>query len=809
MIQPVKVRGQVKRASKSYVVALRVQSCLLMLLFTPSGSAQSFPSRDSPEKKALHYPIANQFEHLSMEDGLSTNSVTAILQDRAGFMWFGTREGLNKYDGHTFTVFQPDPRQPNRSFRDSYIRGLCEGSADQVWAATAGGGLHEVNQKTGVVIPHPIQAAQDNGWNHQHAVYKDRHNSIWVSTSAGLARYEPTRHQFTLYPSPDPGASITTVFDDSQHRFWVATLRGLYLLDRKTGRFTLVSAPDSAGNQLYFTAIFQDKQDRLWLGTASPGYSLLRLTLRQQPWRLEPYNPGGQLNPFVWRNTIHQDSSGLIWVGTTNGLHAIDPTSDKVVTYQTDIDRVNGLASSNASAVYHDRAGMLWVGTDNGIDRQEISTKSFQTYQVKANARMSLPENKANALFRDSRNQLWISNATGVYRQSPGQATFSRIPPETFGSVGGHTNTVSSFLADGPNGIWFGTWDGLYHLDQLTGRYTHYPAQIPAQFISLHRAPNGDLWLGGEGGFASFNRRTHQYTYYKYKPGTKNGIPDKDVYGLIVSQLGEVWVLVNQLGVCRLNIKSGVMTHFTAGPKGQLSSNNVLSIYEDKDMGIWIGTHLGGLNRFDFRTGLFSVITRQEGIPGHSIVGITSDESGKIWLGTDEGLCRVDPVTKALHAYTVNDGLMSQGFMHHAVFRQHEQLHFGSENGVVQFNPNQLYDDTRPFPVYITSLSVLDKPRPMDGQRIRLKHDENMVSFGFAALSYAHPEQNQYAYQLVGVNKNWVQNGNRSEATYTSLAPGTYTFRVKAANSNGYWSRNQALFQLIVEPPWWLHLVGL
>ena len=761
-----------------------------------------FAYAQTPGPKSPQYPIANQFEHLSLDDGLSNNSVTAILQDRAGFMWFGTREGLNKYDGNTFTIFRPNPVPDNRSFRDSYIRGLCEGDTNRVWAVTESGGLHEVNTSTGLVTPHPIQAAEASQWNRQNSVCRDSQHVIWVSTAAGVARYEPARHHFTLYPSPDPGASVTTVFEDRQHRFWVATLRGLYLLTRETGRFTLVSAPDAAGSQLYFTSIFQDNQEQLWLGTASPGYSLLRLNLRRQPWRLEPYNPGGALNPYVWRNTIHQDSTGLIWVGSTNGLHAIDPVSNKVVTYQTDLNLTRGLASSNASAVYHDRSGMLWVGTDNCIDRQVISTKTFLTYQVKASTRMSLPENNVNALFRDNQNQLWISNATGVYRQSPGASQFVRIPPETFGSVGGHTNMVRSFLADGPNGIWFGTWDGLYYFDQTTGLFTSYPSAIPAQYIDLHRAPDGDLWLGGEGGFASFNRKTHRYTYFPDKPGAVNRLPNKDIYGLMVSRQGEVWLLVNHLGVCRLNIKSGQMTQFRAGPKGQLSSNNVLSMYEDKDMNIWFGTHLGGLNRFDFRTALFSVITPQEGIPGNSIVGITGDESGQIWLSTDEGLCRVDPATKAVHAYTVNDGLISNDFLHHAVFQQPGQLYFGSENGVIQFNPNQIYDDTRPFPVYITSLTVLDKSRPMTSP-VRLKHDENMVSFGFAALSYAHPEQNQYAYQLVGVNKNWVRNGNRAVATFISLAPGTYTFRVKAANSNGFWTRNQASVRVIVEPPWW------
>ena len=179
-----------------------------------------------------------------------------------------------------------------------------------MWAVTERGGLHEVDTRTGRVTPHPIQAAQASRWNHQSSVYQDSQHSIWVSTLAGIARYEPARHHFTLYPTPGVDLSVTTVFEDRQHRFWVATLRGLYLLNQETGRFTLVPVPGLTGSQPYMVSIFQDKQDRLWIGTASPDYRILRLNLRQKPWHLEPYNPGGQLNPFVWRNTIHQDSSG-------------------------------------------------------------------------------------------------------------------------------------------------------------------------------------------------------------------------------------------------------------------------------------------------------------------------------------------------------------------------------------------------------------------------------------------------------------------------------------------------------------------
>ena len=780
-------------------------ACLALLPLT--GLAQVPLPPDTAAKKALQYPLANQFEHLSIKDGLSSNSVFSILQDREGYMWFGTAEGLNRYDGHTFTIFKQDPDRPNHSFRNSIITSLCEGGHDAVWASTEGGGLHEVNKKTGRITPHPIVAPNANRWNNQISVYTDRQGIIWIGTFAGLARYEPSRRHFTLYPSPIPEVAIKTVFEDRQHRFWVASHQGLFLFDRASGRFTRVPVPGLMGLQPSFISFYQDNQNTLWLGTATAGYSLFRIDLNRQPWRLVPYNPTGQLNPYVWRNTLHQDKSGILWVGTSNGLQAIDPSTDRVVTYQTDANLAKGLGSNGAQAVYHDRSGAIWVGTDNGIDRQSVNTKPFQAYQIRPNEQMrTLIDNRANAVYKDGQGQLWFSNLTSVNRLSArGQLT--TIPPRTLGTIGQHTNYVHTFLAEGPAATWIGTNDGLYHVDQRTGQYTAYPAEIPAQYVavqSIRGKPVGDLWIGGEGGIASFNTRTHAYTYYKYQPGRTGGfLPDKYVYGLLVSQFGEVWVLIHQLGLCRLNVNTGQLNRYMAGAKGGLNTNDVLSIHEDRDGIIWIGTHMGGLNRFDWRTGLFSAITHQEGIPGSSVIGITSDAAGCLWLSTNAGLCRVDPRTRAIHSYDVADGLPSNDFKPNAVFRQPGLLVFGTENGIVQFDPSRINDDTHPFPVYITRLTVLDKPRALTDSVIQLDHDENRLSFGFAALAYEQPDQNQFAYQLVGVDPTWVPNENRQVATFTSLQPGTYTFRVKAANSNGFWTPNQASIRVIVRSPWW------
>lgn len=781
-----------------------VRPYLLLLALIPffQGFAQPYLADNKQVTKALSQPIINQFEHLSVKDGLSNNSVNCLLQDREGYMWFGTNEGLNKYDGNTFTVWQPDPGNPTHSFQNSHITGLCEDHSNRLWVITEGGGLHELNKQSGLVTPHLIQASKAHRWNNQLSIYEDKQGVLWLSTFAGLARYEPEKHSFTLYPAPQPEVPIKTVFEDRQHRFWVATNRGLYLFDRSTGRFTPVPFKTRNGAQPAFISVYLDAQDVLWLGTATAGYSLFKLDLRHQPWQLVPYNPGSQLNSFVFLNSIHQDAQGLVWVGTTSGLQAIDPTSETVFTYRPDPGISKGISSNNAQAVYHDRAGILWVGTDNGIDRQAITTKPFKTYQVIPNkGHANLPENRVNAVLQDSHGQLWLSNLSTVYRMASGTNTFEAIPSKTLGSIGQHKNYPCAFLSNGSEGIWIGTTDGLYLVDQASSHFTSYPSDVPAQFVA--RAPTGDLWIGGEGGIASFNPHTHKYTYYKYGRSDSSKLPDRYVHGLLPSRTGDIWILLQQQGILRLNPKTGQTIRYKAGPNGQLTSNEVQAIYEDKDGIIWIGTHLGGLNRFDPQTGLFTAITKQHGIRGNSVVGITSDNTGAIWISTDKGLSKITPPTNSVRNFELYTGLPSNDFLQNAVFKHNNQLFFGSLNGIVQFNPDSIRDDTRPFPVYITALKVLDKPQPIASGEITLKHDENFLSFEFAALAYALPEQNQYAYQLIGVDKNWVQNGNRHVANYTNLSPGSYTFRVKAANSDGIWNTKGASIRLTIKPPWW------
>ncbi|MBD2753484.1 hybrid sensor histidine kinase/response regulator transcription factor [Spirosoma validum] len=777
---------------------------LTALILVTKGVAQT--SHTDQANRVAAQPLTNYFDHLSVEDGLSSNSVMCILQDREGFMWFGTNDGLNKYDGYTFTTLKRDLNDTVHGFQNNQIYHLCEDYKNRLWVATLGG-LHEVDKRTGQVTPHPIRASNADKWNYQHSVYEDSQRILWVSTLGGLARYEADLHRFTLYPLPQPEATIKTVFEDPQHRFWVATYEGLYLFDRSTGRFTLIPAPVAAGAaQPTFIAFYLDPQQVLWLGTSTAGKGLFRLDLRRQPWHLEPYNPEGKIISYTFLNSIRTDPKGNLWVATTNGLHRVDPVHNQAFTFLPAPNAPKGISSNFVQTVYYDRSGTLWVGTDNGIDRQAVNMKPFMVHQVRPNSGIAnLAENKVVALLPDAKEHFWTSSGFNVYRPAVGTNRTQLLAPEILGSDAQFRNYTQAFLPDGPDGIWLGTWTGLYHFDQKTGHVDLYPSEIPIEYVS--RALTGEIWVGGyivpNSGIASFDPRTHQYKYYKYNPKDPNGLPDQYIHSLLVSQSGDVWVPFRKNGIARLNPRTGSLIHYVAGPRSGLNNNDMQTIYEDRSGVIWVGTQQGGVNRFDARTGRFSALTTRDGLPSNNVVGITNDNAGNLWLSTDKGLCRFDLRTKAVRNYQTTNGLPSNDFLRNAVFRQKDRLYFGSLNGIVYFNPDSIRDDTRPFPVYITELKVRDQVRPLNDSVITLEHDENFLSFSFAALTYTQAGQNQYAYQLVGVDKDWAQSGNRHFANYTNLPPGTYVFRVKAANSDGIWNEKGASIRLVIQPPWW------
>ncbi|GAB4034336.1 hybrid sensor histidine kinase/response regulator transcription factor [Spirosoma gilvum] len=782
---------------------IRLGLLILLVISELPGFAQLNSSTNLSPSTSSQVPIFNQFERLTIKDGLSDNSVNCIVQDREGFLWFGTNNGLNKYDGYTFTILQQDPASPDSSLHSNKLSTLYEDRSGRLWATTTsgptteGGGLHQIDKRTGKAIPIPIKVPSVL-WKRTMGIFEDRQGILWIGSWGGLIRYAPQTGQYALYPSPEPNTSVICAFEDTQHRFWVGTLKGLYRFDRQSGRFTLVRF--LAGEQPWVSTLVEDKEGNVWVGTNT--YGLMQLKSGDRAVELVRYVASEPIHPRIFMNAIHQSKPGQLWLGTTEGLQYLDIRTHQVATYKANPALPSTLSNDQVQAVFQDRAGTLWLGTYQGINKQIRPSAKFTTIQlVPSTAEFPSVVNHVSALIQDRTGIIWFgSRNSTLHRYNPqtGEKAFIPIDPVT------PTNPTLPYRLQGvyedhSGQLWVSTNDYLLKLDRHTGRSVQYKPRIHG-ILSFAEDQSGALWLGGEDGMAQFNPKIGQFRYYFHNPKDTANVPI-----VMVSRKGDVWMAVRGKGMGRLNPKTGQFTPYypvLPAAKGQLNDREVTSLFEDANGLIWVGTNEGGLNWLDPATGQFRSLTTQQGLPANHISAIINDQHGYLWISTSRGLCRLNEKTKTVHSYTTEDGLPHDVFLSKVSYGRNGDLLFGSLNGVVQVHTNQLYQEAN-FPIYITHFSVFDHKKPLLENRVQLRHDENFVSFEFVALNYPSSGKNQYAYQLIGVDKDWVENGYAHSANYTNLSPGTYTFQVRAANSDGIWSGHTASIQLIIQPPWW------
>ena len=759
-----------------------------------------------------------RFKHLTTQQGLSQNSVWSICQDREGFMWFGTIDGLNRYDGYTFTVLKPDPRDPAHTLHHNIISDIHEDRQGRLWVTTFGGGLHQVNKQTNQVTRYGIKPTSTVLWNVLSYIYEDRAGMLWICGLGGIARFDPQTKQFTLFSPSAKRVLISSVAEDAAGRLWVGGGGDVYQLDRQTGKFTSVALDSSLVGQLIGAiTLFIDQKGILWVGTRGEG--LFRLDTRQPSSRFARYNPGGLINQSIRFNGITEDAKGHLWLATTKGLQRIDTQRGQVRNFDSNPSQPGSLSQQFVSAVYHERNGTLWLGTDTGINKAETNAKRFRAYQViPTPSSVVLNKNHIRTLLEDHTGTVWLGSAgndvsggfsNGLFRQDAKSGQITPLPANPADPSSLSSDRVWSVYEDRKNQLWVGTQEALHRLDAKTGKFTRYPSEIPVQCIA--EDPSGKLWIGGgwdsrEGGIGSLDPVQGQFTYYKSDPTGSTGPKNKDVWDIMASRTGDIWVALSGAGIARLNQRTGKITSYESNPTaaaGHLNDKDVRTLYEDAEGTVWAGTNQGGLHRFDAQTNTFTYFSTREGLASNHVVSITGDQRGNLWLGTNKGLSRFNTKTKTFRNYDVSDGLPANEFNLGSVYRKKDKLLFGTVNGFVVFHPDSIRDNALAPPVYLTGLKVLEKSRIISADRLELSHQENFLSFEFVALNYDAPEKNQYAYQLVGVDKAWIYSGTRRFASYTNLPPGDYTLRVKASNNDGVWNEKGATFKFTIHPPWW------
>lgn len=814
---------------KPHTVKVFMILCLILIALSVSLSPH------------IYTPAADEkFERLTAQEGLGYNTVICIIQDSKGFVWFGTFEGLSRFNGYTFDRYRKDAADPH-SLKSNEILSLREDRYGVLWVGTAAG-LHKYNRHLDGFtcyqnVPDDPTSLSSNSVN---AIYEDNAGELWIGTgNGGLNRFDREKEQFTCFKNSHDDISslisnnVKTILEDKYGILWIGTMKGLDRFDRKTGQFFHYTHhqddPNSLSEHDVYT-IYEDSRGRLWIGTIDGLNRYNREKDQFIRYKHAPNDPHSLNDNFVF--SICEDQYSSLWIGTQNGLNRLDAEKEKkgifsfIHYYNRPYDS-KSLSFNGIKVIYQDRQGILWIGTwGGGINILDLEKKKFRHFLHDPDDPNSLAGNIINALFADSRGILWIGVwDKGLNRMDPEKDTFTLYAPDPR-QPGSLSDTRIQAITGGKVGIskeklWIGTYGGGLNLFDLEiGVFTHYKHREKQAnslsndyILSLHEDRSGILWIGTEGGgLDKFDPAKGVFTHYKHDPHFPTSLSNDSVNVIHEDPAGILWIGTNEGGLSRFNRETGRFTHYknNANNLNSLSNNSVLSIYRDPKGVLWVGTRGGGLNKFQPGQNQWACYTTANGLPDNIIYSILEDNQGYFWLSTILGICRFDPRDGSTKNFDVADGLQGDEFSQGAYCKSPVSgaIYLGGNNGFNSFYPEQIKVNTCIPPIVITAFKVFNEPVRFDKDiseitEIRIPQKNNFISFEFAALNYRQTQKNQYRYQLERFDKEWIDAGTRRYAAYTNLSGGTYVFRVTGSNNDGLWNPEGVSVKIVILPPFW------
>ena len=770
-----------------------------------------------------------RFTSLTLDQGLSQSVVTVTYQDSQGYIWVGTQDGLNRYDGYHFTIFRPDP-ESRSSLSDRQILSIIEDKTGSLWIGTSLGGLNRYDRTTGhfTHYVHDPKNLDSLGGNCIRTLYIDQQGMLWIGNDGGADVFDPQRNVFIAHHRHDPQDStslplngVNDIHQDRQGTMWFATWKGLSYLDPSTGSFVHLTHNPADPTSLidnHVKMIVEDRAGDFWLGTE---VGLDRLDL--QTLRFEHFKPDshvqGQLSSSNI-NAILEDRNGDVWVGTSDGLNLFHRESRSFTAYRHIPAVLDSLTSSIILSLYEDQEGILWIGTfGGGVNKLDRGSNKFPVLQYD----LANPKNISSfGLIEDHTGQLWFTmygeGLLRLNRETGDFTLYQHDPNDTENSLLDNFVWTVSESRDGM--IWIGSNQGLNVLNPDTGAFTHYtynelkpddPTSLNGRVVGyILEDHQGVLWIAMPTGLDCLDRSTGIFTHYKYNHVDPTSLSNPNVAFIFESQEGEIWLGMYEGGLSRLDQKSGQFIHYRHNPNNpmSLSSDAVLAIMQDHTGTMWVGTG-GGLNQFDPQSGRAVRYTAKDGLPNEVIYGIVEDDQSYLWLSTNNGLARFDPRTGSSQNYDVSDGLQSNEFNTFAFAKTRAgEIIFSGIAGTNIFRPEMIQNNDYVPPIVLTQLSqggeTVEVEQSVDGQQnVTLRWPHNYFEFEFSALSYANPEKNQYAYRLENFDQDWIANGANNFGRYTNLPGGTYTLRIQGSNNDGVWNEAGTSIKVTVVPPTW------
>lgn len=770
-----------------------------------------------------------KFKHIGKEQGLSQSRVNAITEDKDGFLWFGTDDGLNRYNGREITVFKHNP-EIERTLSDNWINCL----------------------------------------------YVDNKGILWVGTlEGGLNRYDKYFNKFDSYRADPRNESalhsdnITSIVQHDENSLWIGTDNGLHLFTISTGKFQRYldemvnpNNPSKVIKNDQIRTLYQDRNGVLWIGTTRSG--LLSYDLKTQSFK--DHSDLDANGDYVVENSnriraIYEDSNGNLWIGYDGGyLAKYDRATNKYTYYFNDEHDEHSLSSRRVTSILEDHIGQLWIATADGIDLYDPEKDNFRVVKAIEKNPFSMRDNFVRVLYEDKAHSMWLGTDTygiTVYHRSIGK--FNHINTDSYDAKGLRTNTIFCFAEESLEKIWIGTiGEGLAVFNRKSREIVHYGREqnyTHENILCLEKSGQ-KLWFGTWGGGLNyFDLEKQQFNktplddensdlsnsnildievdkdgklwiatmrglnYYDPEKDsihswtTEEGLPHNFLYCLKVDHENNVWIGSNGGGLAKYNRKSGKFDQWLKGGKNTLANNTIHCIAEDTKGNLWLGTK-NGLSKFEPKKNQFTTFTESDGLSNNFIVGILFDRTGTLWLSTYNGLTKFDPNKKNgdeydNRKYFAIDGLQGDEFNQNAYFQTSDgEFFFGGTLGFNHFYPSSIVDNPYIPPVVITSFKVAGKEFSLDSsviytRFIQLSYKKNFFSFEFASLDYVLPEKILYSYKMEGLDEDWSVPSTRNFASYTDLQGGDYTFRVKATNNDGVWNEEGVSIQIRVIPPFY------
>ncbi len=787
------------------------------------------PRRVSPASLPEVCNCTLRFDHISIEQGLSQSSVHVIFQDSMGFMWFGTEDGLNRYDGYTFKTFKPEPDTLN-SLSDRWITSIVEDDEGYLWIGTRQGGLNRYDPRNEqfTIFRHNKKDPSGISDDHINVLYLDRDDNLWIGTAQGLDLFDRESQTFTRYfldplSSDSPaGKSVTAIHQDARGRLWIGTYsNGLVRLDPENEKLTQYHYYPENVNSIsndHITAILDADSSTLWVGT---WFGLNRFN--PDTGQFIRYTHSDNDQKSIAGNRIialQMDGTRNLWIGTTNGLDRLDKAGERFIHYVNDPSYTKSLSNNYILSIYEDRGGVLWFGTyGNGVDKYDRMRDNFAYFRHDPEKPNTLSGNFIFPIHVDSQGYAWVGTfGYGLNRLtwSTGQVVRYMHDDRKLNSIA--SDTMYSIYEDQDGLLWIGTANGLDRFDPKTFNFKHYqhdpenPASLSANTVfEVFVDRSNNLWVGTVSGLDLFNRETGTFEHHAPKTDDPNSLSGSPVHVIYEDKDGYLWIGTAENGLNKFDRETGKFTqyHFDPNDKRTLSNDSVLSIHQDTEGRLWIGTMGGGLNLYNPKTDTFSYFLEKDGLPNGVVYGILEDGLGRLWLSTNYGISRFDPETGTFHNYDADDGLQSNEFNSNAFAQGRDgEFYFGGINGLTVFHPLKISENAYLPQVVLTDLTQDGQPVTLNSSieaatQVFLEYPQNSLEFEFAALSYNQPNKNQYAYFLEGFDPDWHYIGTKRDGRYTNLPGGDYTLLLKAANSSGVWNEIPVRIEVKVIPPLW------